>query len=98
MQRLDLITNQPFDAYYKDIYTLRRGWKGLSSSGLSNHGWQPHFRAFSLLSHSLVILFTIAVTIVILTMMLNPIFSFTIGDAFGTFLKRFCRQFWYSML
>lgn len=79
MQRIDLITNQPFDDYYKDIYTLRRGWKGLHRP---IQGWKTHFRALSALSNGLLIVFSVGVTVVTLAMMFNPIFSFTLGDAF----------------
>jgi len=83
LQRIDLITHQPFDEYYKDIYSLRRRWKGLQNHHrATQQGWNTHISALSLLSHGIVVVFAVGVTIVTLSMMFNPIFSFTWGDAF----------------
>ncbi len=90
IQRVDLITHQPWHEYFKEIYDLRRSWKekklGVRKS------WSSHFQALSTLSRTIVTTFIVATAIIIVTEQLNPRAFFSWADAFVlilTFVQSF---------
>jgi len=92
LQHLDFITHQPFDEYYKDIYFLRRKWKGLLESKTSSATFRLHIGAISTLSRHILFVFIATTVVIILTERFNPRASFDWGDAFVlimTFVQSF---------
>ena len=89
LQRIDLITHQPFEEYFNDVYMLRSGWK---SGSPGNNTWIQHFRSLSTLSrYILIIFFTVTISI-ILTEIFNPRANFSWADGAVlvlTFLQSF---------
>lgn len=79
-QRVDYLTHQPFEEYYRDVYFLRRRWK--SSHGKSHgYGWKSHFAALSKLSRYILTTFFMVTVIIIVTEWLNPLAVFSWADA-----------------
>ncbi len=78
-QRVDFITHQPWNEYFKDIYDLRLRWKEKNNGVRRNYG--SHFRALSLLSRSIIVTFAIATIVIILTEQFNPRVIFSWADA-----------------
>lgn len=89
-QRVDYITHQPFEEYFKDVHFLRRKWK-TSHEGYS-YGWKSHFAALSQLSRYILITFVSATILVIVTEQCNPRAIFSWADAcvlIMTFIQSF---------
>lgn len=95
MQRIDLLTHQPFHEYYKDIYILRQRWKSIQIGApmpIERLGWKFHLRALSKLSQLILISFIVTVLTVIIAERFNPRVQFSWGDAIvliATFLQSF---------
>jgi hypothetical protein len=88
-QRIDLITHQPFEEYFNDVYMLRSAWK--SGSPKSN-SWVQHFRSLSTLSRYIFITFFSATIAIIITEQFNPQANFSWADGailILTFLQSF---------
>jgi hypothetical protein len=77
-QRIDYITHQPFSEYQKDVNDLRRGWLGKTRR---KAGIMPHFYALSRLSRYILLGFTGVLTVILLTLLINPRASFSLPDA-----------------
>ena len=93
-QRVDYITHQPFEEYFKDVHFLRRKWKsnGVLKSGEGYGGWKSHLGALSKLSRYILITFLSVTAVIILTERVNPQAIFSWGDAFVlimTFVQSF---------
>eukprot|EP00978_Attheya_sp_CCMP212_P010607 scaffold25783_cov34-Attheya_sp.AAC.1 len=89
MQRIDLITHQPFTEYQKASNDLRLGWVGQMRP---RRGIMPHLQALSKLSRYLIAFFVATVTSIILTLVFNKRASFFWGDAVvlvATFVQSF---------
>ena len=89
-QRIDFITHQPWNDYFRNIYALRLSWKE-KSKGV-RRSWNSHFEALSSLSRSILITFIISTVVIIITEQLNPRAMFTWADAcilILTFLQSF---------
>ena len=76
MQRIDLITHQPFSDYAKDVNNVRRRFMERA-----NRTWMQHFAALSLLSRYLLLGFVLIAGFVTMTMLLHPMNGFGQGDA-----------------
>mmetsp|Transcript_16382 Transcript_16382/g.31027 ORF Transcript_16382/g.31027 Transcript_16382/m.31027 type:complete len:931 (-) Transcript_16382:112-2904(-) len=88
-QRVDYLTHQPFEEYYKDVYLLRQHWK---SSHDKKYSWKSHFAALSKLSRYILATFIFATLIIIVTERLNPLAVFSWADAcvlMMTFIQSF---------
>ncbi len=81
-QRMDYITHQPFEEYFKNVHLLRRKWKssGVIKQG-EKHGWSAHFGALSKLSRYILITFISVTVVIILAERFNPQAIFSWGDA-----------------
>ena len=89
-QRVDFITHQPWNEYFKNIYNLRVNWKDKKRRMQLNFG--SHFGALSILSRTIAITFIIATIAIILTEQLNPRAIFSWADAIVlllTFIQSF---------
>ena len=89
-QRVDYITHQPFEEYFKDVHFLRRKWK--TSNGKYSYGWKSHFAALSKLSRYILITFASATILIIATEKFNPRAIFSWADAcvlIMTFIQSF---------
>ncbi|KAL3773386.1 hypothetical protein ACHAW5_010992 [Stephanodiscus triporus] len=76
MQRIDLITHQPFSEYAKDVNNVRRRFMERA-----NRTWMQHFAALSHLSRYLILVFVLIVGFVVMTSLLHPMGGFGWGDA-----------------
>lgn len=76
-QRVDYITHQPFEEYYRNVFFLRRKWK----ESKQKFGWQSHFDALSKLSKYIVSMFAAVTVAIILTEQFNPRANFSWADA-----------------
>jgi hypothetical protein len=88
-QRVDYLTHQPFEEYYKDVYFLRQKWK---SSNDKRYSWKSHFAALSKLSRYILATFISVTLIIIVTERLNPLAFFSWADAcvlMMTFIQSF---------
>lgn len=88
-QRVDYLTHQPFEEYYKDVYFLRQKWK--STHG-KRYSWKSHFAALSKLSRYILATFISVTVIIIVTERLNPLAFFSWADAcvlMMTFIQSF---------
>lgn len=93
-QRVDYITHQPFEEYFKDVHFLRRKWKsnGILKNGEGYGGWKSHLGALSKLSRYILITFLSVTAVIILTERVNPQAIFSWGDAcvlIMTFIQSF---------
>jgi len=99
LQRVDVLTHQPWYEYYKDIYNLRLRWMAQNRDKKRNvrgMGMMPHFRAISRLSRYILTLFAVCTVAVILVLKFNPRAVFDWGDVFvlvATFLQSFVLLF-----
>ena len=95
LQRVDILTHQPWYEYYSDIYNLRLRWKAQNRDKKRNvRGFEvgPHFRALSQLSRYIITLFVICTVAMVLVLKLNPRAAYDWGDVFvlvATFLQSF---------
>jgi hypothetical protein len=95
LQRVDILTHQPWYEYYRDIYNLRLRWKAQNRDKKRNvRGFEigPHFRALSQLSRYIITLFVICTVAMVLVLKLNPRAAYDWGDVFvlvATFLQSF---------
>lgn len=76
MQRIDLITHQPFHEYAKDVNNVRRRYMERAS-----RTWFQHWAALSHLSRYIMLAFVLTVILVTSTLLLHPRGSFTWMDA-----------------
>ncbi|KAL3799533.1 hypothetical protein HJC23_008660 [Cyclotella cryptica] len=76
MQRIDLITHQPFHEYAKDVNNVRRRYMERAS-----RTWFQHWAALSHLSRYIMLAFVLTVILVTATLLLHPRGSFTWMDA-----------------
>lgn len=81
-QRVDYITHQPFEEYFKDVHFLRRKWKssGVLKQG-EKRGWRSHLGALSRLSRYILTTFISVTAVIIITERFNPQAIFSWGDA-----------------
>lgn len=81
-QRVDYITNEPFEDYFKDIHLLRRRWKsyGVLKRG-EERSWRSHLGALSRLSRYILTTFISVTAVLIVTENFNPHAFFSWGDA-----------------
>ncbi|KAL7444710.1 hypothetical protein ACHAXM_010918 [Skeletonema potamos] len=87
MQRVDLITHQPFYEYAKDVNNVRRRYMEHAS-----RSWMQHYAALSHLSRYILVGFVVVTALVVLTMLLHPSSWFTWADALvliATFTQSF---------
>ena len=87
MQRVDLITHQPFHEYAKDVNNVRRRFMEHTS-----RSWMQHYAALSHLSRYILVGFVVVTVLVVLTMLVHPASWFTGGDALvliATFTQSF---------
>jgi len=95
LQRVDILTHQPWYEYYRDIYNLRLRWKAQNRDKKRNvRGFEigPHFRALSQLSRYIITLFVICTVAMVLALKLNPRAAYDWADVFvlvATFLQSF---------
>ena len=85
MQRIDLLTHQPFHEYAKDVNDVRRRFMTRAS-----RTWLQHYAALSLLSRYILLGFLSTVLLVTMTMLLHGGFAW--GDAMvlvATFVQSF---------
>jgi hypothetical protein len=78
VQRMDYITHQPFEEYFRNIYMLRKNYK--NSFGHDNGGWRLHLSALSILSRRILIFFVLTTLIIIFTVRFNQLTVFTLAD------------------
>ena len=87
MQRVDLITHQPFHEYASDVNNVRRRFMEHAS-----RSWMQHYTALSHLSRYILFGYVVVTALVVLTMLLHPASWFTWGDALvliATFTQSF---------
>jgi len=95
LQRVDILTHQPWYEYYKNIYNLRLKWMAQNRDKKRNaRGFEigPHFHALSQLSRIIIGLFIICTIAIVLVLQFNPRAIFDWGDVFvlvATFLQSF---------
>ena len=81
-QRLDWITHQPFEEYYRDIVELRNTWLNRATR---NWGWamkmRLHIYALSQLSRLIIATFLLLTIIIVITEKFNPRANFTWADS-----------------
>lgn len=76
MQRIDLITHQPFHEYANEVNNVRRRFMERAS-----RTWYQHYSALSQLSRYILIGFAVTVVLVTVTLLVHPRGSFTWADA-----------------
>jgi len=76
LQRIDLITHQPFSEYAKDVNNVRRRYMERAS-----RTWMQHFAALSHLSRYIILGFVLIAGFVVMTMLLHPTGGFGYGEA-----------------
>ncbi|KAL7507309.1 hypothetical protein ACHAXN_004512 [Cyclotella atomus] len=87
MQRVDLITHQPFHEYAKDVNNVRRRFMEKASRTL-----YMHWAALSQLSRYILLTFNLTVILVTVTLLVHPNGMFTFMDAMvllATFVQSF---------
>ena len=87
MQRVDLITHQPFHEYARDVNNVRRRFMEHAS-----RSWMQHYAALSHLSRYILVGFVVVTALIVFTMLLHPASWFTWGDALvliATFTQSF---------
>jgi hypothetical protein len=87
MQRVDLITHQPFHEYARDVNNVRRRYMEHAS-----RSWMQHYAALSHLSRYILVGFVVVTALVVLTMLVHPASWFTWADALvliATFTQSF---------
>lgn len=95
LQRVDILTHQPWYEYYRDIYNLRLKWMAQNRDKIRNaRSFEigPHFRALSQLSRIMITLFITCTIAIVLVLQFNPRATFDWGDGFilvATFLQSF---------
>jgi hypothetical protein len=90
VQRVDYITHQPFEEYFRNIYMLRKNYK--TSLGNDHGGWGLHLSALSILSRRILIFFVLTTLIIVFTVRFNHLAVFTLAD-FCILLLTFCQSF-----
>jgi len=76
MQRIDMITHQPFHEYHKELNNVRRRFMERAS-----RTWIQHWSALSRLSRYILLMFVLCTVFVIMTMVIHPMGGFDWGDA-----------------
>jgi hypothetical protein len=76
MQRVDLMTHQPFQEYAKDVNNLRMKFMEKSS-----RTWLQHYSALSLLSRYILVGFILIMVFILTTLLSHPTGRFGWGDA-----------------
>ncbi|KAL9184043.1 hypothetical protein ACHAXT_002129 [Thalassiosira profunda] len=87
MQRIDLITHQPFGEYAHDVNNIRRRFMQQA-----DRAWMQHWAALSNLSRYLLLGFVLITAFVTGTMLVHPMGGFDWGDALvliATFTQSF---------
>jgi hypothetical protein len=87
MQRIDLITHQPFHEYAGDVTNIRRRFMQHA-----NRTWVQHYAALSHLSRYLLLGFVLIVAFTVTIMFVHPMGGFDWGDALvlvATFTQSF---------
>jgi len=77
MQRVDLVTHQPFAEYAHDVYSIRRRFMERA-----NRTWVQHYAALSHLSRYVLLMFVFITAFVVSVMLVHPMGGFDWGDAF----------------